>query len=183
MGKTAFQAQVWILGALLIASCSSFQAPEFRLQGMGYETDAPGAPAIESPGPLAFQSPLKNGKKTRGFKPRTRRPHMGLDLAAPKGTAVYAIESGRVIYQGRGFSGYGKMILIEHTGGFASLYSHLNAIHVREGQRIRQGQQIGEVGETGNARGAHLHLEIRYQKRPLDPEPYLFHQSLGSRER
>ncbi len=123
-----------------------------------------------------FDWPVVEARMTRGFLPRgtkrRRRPHKGIDLAAQRGTAVLASHDGVVIYTGKEFKGYGKMIMIEKDN-WATLYGHLDKIVVYEGQKIRQGEVIGALGNTGRSSGPHLHFEIRKTDGPIDPLPYL----------
>lgn len=127
-----------------------------------------------------FDWPVWEARMSRGFLPRgtkrRRRPHKGIDLAATRGTAVMSSHDGIVIYTGKAFKGYGKMIMIETTGensGFATLYGHLDKIVVFEGQKVAQGEVIGALGNTGRSSGPHLHFEIRKLDGPVDPLPYL----------
>ena len=105
-----------------------------------------------------------------------RRIHKGVDLFADVGTAVYAAKSGRVISatQNRGM---GKYIIIKHRDNIITIYGHLSNIFVRKNDYLRQGQAIGSVGKTGNARAAgmlpHLHFEIRKNGVPFDPLEYI----------
>lgn len=94
--------------------------------------------------------------------------HHGIDIAADTGTPIYASMAGIVKYAGV-VSGYGKYIEIV-SGDVTTIYGHCNAIHVNTGDTITQGQLIGEVGETGNATGPHLHFEIKKQDRTVNPE-------------
>lgn len=123
-----------------------------------------------------FDWPVVEARMTRGYLPRgtkkRRRPHKGIDLAAQRGTAVLASHDGVVIYTGKEFRGYGKMIMIEKDN-WATLYAHLDKIVVYEGQKIRQGEVIGALGNTGRSSGPHLHFEIRKTDGPIDPLPYL----------
>jgi len=123
-----------------------------------------------------FDWPVLEARMTRGFLPKgtkkRRRPHKGIDLAAQRGTAVMASHDGIVIYTGKQFKGYGKMIMIEKDG-WATLYAHLDKIVVYEGQKVRQGEVIGALGNTGRSSGPHLHFEIRKLDGPIDPLPYL----------
>ena len=128
---------------------------------------------IQKSAPLNFQWPLKKYKITQQFHSLKRPPHLGIDLKADLGTDVLSSYSGRVVYAGQKFTGYGKVIIIEHSPHWTSLYSHLSQIKVRLGQRVRQGQAIGEVGNTGNSSGPHLHFEIMYKKRNVNPLKYL----------
>ncbi len=99
-----------------------------------------------------------------------RRPHIGVDYAAPTGTPVMATSDGVVTHRGvRG--GYGNLIEVRHANGFMTRYAHLNgfASSVRAGGRVSQGQVIGYVGMTGTATGPHLHYEMHRHSQPVDP--------------
>lgn len=129
-----------------------------------------------------FDWPVWEARMTRGYLPRgtkkRKRPHRGIDLAAPRGSAVMASHDGVVIYTGAGFKGYGKMIMIESSdprdgGNWATLYGHLDKILVYEGKKVKQGEVIGALGNTGRSSGPHLHFEIRRLNGPLDPLPLL----------
>ncbi len=123
-----------------------------------------------------FDWPVDKAKLSRGFSPKPlgrRRPHFGIDLAAKQGSPIYAAQDGLVIYTGNGFRGFGKMLMIEGRGGYATLYAHFSQIKVKEGQRVKKGTLIGYMGRTGRASGVHLHFEIRKGKGPVDPLPYL----------
>ncbi|MCD6363613.1 MAG: peptidoglycan DD-metalloendopeptidase family protein [Synergistetes bacterium] len=118
------------------------------------------------------------GRITSGFGYRihpifkTKRFHAGIDIAAPTGTAVKAAASGEVLYAGW-LRGYGKVIIILHRGGMATVYAHLRDIVVREGQRVAQGEIIGSVGSTGWSTGPHLYFEVRIDGRAVNPLKYL----------
>lgn len=122
---------------------------------------------------LYFDWPVDQARMTRGFLPNRRKPHKGIDLAAPKGTKIYASHEGVVIYTGREFKGYGKMIMIEGPDGWASLYAHFSKIIAKEGQMVKKGDIIGAMGSTGHSTGSHLHFEIRRLNGPVDPLLYL----------
>lgn len=96
-----------------------------------------------------------------------------MDLAGKKGSPIFAVNKGRVIYQGQRFSGYGKMVMIKHANGVTSLYSHLNKIFVNAGQIVTGGQLVGTMGRTGRATGVHLHFELMQNMEPVDPEKYI----------
>lgn len=98
--------------------------------------------------------------------------HIGLDIAAPTGTPVYASKSGEVVLTGwRAY--YGLMVLIYHGNGVATRYAHLSKIHVKEGQLVEQGQIIGRCGSTGYSTGPHLHFEIIIDGVYVNPQKYL----------
>ena len=138
---------------LILSSCMSFDKGSRRLH---------------------LVSPLKTKfKVTQRYRPKKNRTHQGIDLAGKKGSPVFSAGSGRVVYVGRKFSGYGKMILVDHGKGVATLYSHLNRFFVRSGQRVHKRQLLGSMGRTGRATGVHLHFEVMEDKIPIDPEIYI----------
>lgn len=126
-----------------------------------------------APTEIMFDWPVDRARLTRGFDVAKRRPHLGIDLAGPRKTPVYASHNGMVIYAGRDFRGFGKMILVETGNGWATLYAHLDAILVSEGQKVNRGSTIALLGNTGRSTGPHLHFELRRDKAPVDPLMYL----------
>jgi len=100
------------------------------------------------------------------------RMHSGIDIGAPWGASVRATESGTVIYAGT-LGGYGRMIIIDHGGGVASLYAHLSSINVKVGRDVGRGQVIGRIGTTGMSTGPHLHFEIRVDGKTENPRNWL----------
>ena len=124
---------------------------------------------VQKQPPLYFQWPLNQYKITQQFNSFKKSPHLGIDLKADLGTAVLSSQSGRVVYAGQQFTGYGKVIMIEHDSRWTSLYSHLSQIKVKLGQKVKQGQVIGAVGSTGRSSGPHLHFEIMYKKQNVNP--------------
>jgi murein DD-endopeptidase MepM/ murein hydrolase activator NlpD len=109
------------------------------------------------------------GTMSRGF----RKGHKGLDILAPTGTPVYAARSGRVVYSGRGLSGFGNVVILEHGGDIATLYAHNSKNLVTPGQSVSQGQQIALVGQTGRASAPHCHFEVRQGGTAVNPRPFL----------
>lgn len=105
-------------------------------------------------------------------KMRYRGSHKGVDLTAPKGTDVYAAMDGVVVTSGRQ-KGYGNYVVLDHGNGVMTLYGHHNRNLVTEGEVVRRGQKIAEVGRTGNATGPHLHFELRLDGAPTNPLPFL----------
>lgn len=101
-----------------------------------------------------------------------RAPHLGLDIAAPTGTPVAAMGGGRVLLAMPLYF-TGNTIILDHGHGVSTLYAHLSAMDVQEGQDVRQGQRIGAVGATGRVTGPHLHLGLNWLSTALDPAPVL----------
>ncbi|MBQ0078185.1 MAG: M23 family metallopeptidase [Bacteroidales bacterium] len=99
--------------------------------------------------------------------------HNGIDLATTKGNPVYATGNGVVERVRIQYTGYGKEILIDHGFGYKTRYAHLNNIYVQKGQSVQRGEQIGEVGNTGKSTGPHLHYEVLYKGKPVNPMPYM----------
>lgn len=101
---------------------------------------------------------------------KPRRPHNGIDIAAKKGTPVIASADGTIalVHEDMFFSG--KTVMIDHGHGLSSVYIHMDKITVKDGARVRQGDQIGTIGMTGRATGPHLHWGVTLFKVPLDPK-------------
>jgi murein DD-endopeptidase MepM/ murein hydrolase activator NlpD len=121
--------------------------------------------------------PVK-GEVTSGFGYRihpifgVRKMHTGIDIDADTGASIRAASAGTVVSAGwRG--GYGKCVIIQHSGGLATLYAHQSAIMVSVGETVKRGEIIGEVGSTGYSTGPHLHFEVRVNGSPVDPLGYL----------
>lgn len=104
----------------------------------------------------------------RFFNEQERRPHSGLDIAADEGTPIKAVADGTVIDTGDFFFS-GNMIYLDHGQGIISLYAHLSKISVKPGDKIMQGDIIGEVGQTGRVTGPHLHFAIYANQTLIDP--------------
>jgi murein DD-endopeptidase MepM/ murein hydrolase activator NlpD len=103
-----------------------------------------------------------------------RKLHKGIDIPAPKGTTIIAAESGTVLIASQ-VSGYGNTVVIDHGGGLWTWYGHIRngGIKVSEGQTVKRGQKIAEVGSTGDSTGNHLHFEVRINQQAVNPLPYL----------
>ncbi|MFQ5676126.1 MAG: M23 family metallopeptidase [bacterium] len=103
--------------------------------------------------------------------------HPGVDIAAERGTEVFASAAGRVekvVTKYRVNRGYGRYVIIDHGSGLKTRYGHLSKILVREGQEVNRWQPIGLVGDTGLATGPHLHYEVIKQGKQVDPQQYIF---------
>jgi murein DD-endopeptidase MepM/ murein hydrolase activator NlpD len=140
-------------------------------------------PVLTSTGKLLV--PIPHATITQGFGPTSftfeaayagfAHFHTGIDLAVPLGTPVFAAADGVVVLAGSmtdasgALVGYGNYIVIQHDAGLKTLYGHLLAIGVKEGQVVKRGQLIGLVGSTGNSTGPHTHFEVRIDNSPVDP--------------
>ena len=155
-------------------------------QGLGQPgDDGPAAPRtipVSTPNPapapspgacasLRLGSPVK-GTVTSGYGPRWGRNHDGLDIAAPTGTPIRAVECGVVSFSGVQ-GGYGNMVCVKHSSRFETCYAHMSRFAVSQGARVQKGQVIGYVGCTGSCTGPHLHFETRVDGAARDPRPYL----------
>ena len=121
--------------------------------------------------------PISSGYTiTSRFGWRSRDNHPGLDVAAPKGTAIKAAAGGTVIFAGSGspYGGYGNIVVIQSNSSTAIRYAHCSKIYVRRGEVVEQGQVIAAVGSTGISTGNHLHFEIRYNGKKIDPQKYVY---------
>lgn len=108
------------------------------------------------------------GEISSPFGYRWGRLHAGLDIANDLGTPVRAALTGHISYVGW-ISGYGKTVMIEHIGGYVTLYGHLSGFAVQTGQSIQAGQTIAYMGSTGDSTGPHLHFEVRINGTPVNP--------------
>jgi murein DD-endopeptidase MepM/ murein hydrolase activator NlpD len=100
------------------------------------------------------------------------RMHSGCDFGAPIGTSIHCVADGEVIHSSY-MRGYGNVVIVDHGGGLSTVYAHCSRINVNDGQRVRRGQVLGAVGNTGLSTGPHLHFEVRVNGRPVNPIKYL----------
>jgi murein DD-endopeptidase MepM/ murein hydrolase activator NlpD len=104
--------------------------------------------------------------------PGERSPHAGVDMVAPLGSRIRATAPGRVVFAGKKRR-YGRMVEIDHGHGVMTRFAHLGRILVKDGQQVQRGQEIGILGSSGRSTGPHLHYEVRYGRRSLNPVKFL----------
>jgi murein DD-endopeptidase MepM/ murein hydrolase activator NlpD len=153
-------------------------------------TPAPSAPAASAPaGPVIERGPATaaqvkaagsgkfiwpvKGRILSGFGPKADgQRNDGINIAAPMNSAVDAAASGEVIYAGDVLREYGNLVLIQHPDGFVTAYGHLAKVNVKMKDKVSQGQEIGQVGDTGGVTQPQLHFETRYARTAADsPAP------------
>ncbi len=103
-----------------------------------------------------------------------RTMHYGMDFTGPEGADIFATGDGVVVEAGYTFHGYGNRVTIDHGYGYKTIYAHLERIHVDKGQKVKRGEVIGTLGNTGRSTGAHLHYEVKLHNKPIDPINYYF---------
>ncbi|GEM_PF-2680093 len=123
-------------------------------------------------------NPLPEGRLSSGYGTRSVDPvsgkatpkghHDGYDLAAAMGTPIRASKAGKVSFAGRK-GGYGNSVILDHPGGWSTLYGHASRLVVSLGQEVDAGQILGHVGSTGRSTGPHLHYELRHHGKSMDP--------------
>ncbi len=118
-----------------------------------------------------FDWPLRGVLYAR-FGKKGKEPHDGIDLSSPAGTPVKTAAPGSVLFAGEQ-KGYGLIVIVEHENGFITLYAHNRDVRVKTGQKIREGQVVATVGDSGKTSGPHLHFEVRKNGAPVDPLDYL----------
>ncbi len=111
----------------------------------------------------------------------TPKMHKGLDFTAPQGTPIYATGDGTVIFSGKVEGGFGNHVKINHGYGYQTLYGHMFRIKVRNGQRVKRGEIIGWVGNTGKSTGPHCHYEVHVNGNEVNPV-YFFYNDLNAEQ-
>lgn len=105
---------------------------------------------------------------------KTRKMHHGVDFTAPTGTEIYCTGNGRVIKTQKSKRGYGNHVIIDHGFGYQSIYAHMYDIRVAEGQKVKRGDVLGTVGNTGLSTAPHLHYELVKNGKKIDPINYFY---------
>lgn len=122
-----------------------------------------------------FIRPVKGGRISSVFGSQRilngtpKSPHNGTDIAAGRGTPVYAMADGIVRLAADNFYYSGNFIMLDHGQGLSSVYLHMNKLNVEDGERVKKGEKIGEVGTTGRSTGPHLHWGVQWFDKRIDP--------------
>ena len=122
---------------------------------------------------VAFEKPVRGRVTSRfGYRrdpfSKKRAYHTGIDIAGRYGAEVHAAREGRVIFAGARF-GSGKVVILEHHFGYQTVYAHLSAARAARGQKVRQGEIIGFIGDSGRSTGPHLHFEVWHRGKLINP--------------
>ena len=133
----------------------------------GQQAATPAAPTARFAWPVS-------ANVRRGFSPRGRTNyHDGIDMAVPIGTAVRASAGGKVLFAGDEPRQFGKLVVVDHGGGWHTAYAFLSRITVKVGDDVSPGERVGLSGRTGMARGPEVHFELRHDNAPVDPQGHL----------
>ncbi len=150
--------------------------PESRTVASAASPTRPAAAAPKSapaPAKAAFLLPVQ-GRIVSEFGPKSGGLHNdGINIAAPRGTPIVATADGEIAYAGDGLPGFGNLILIRHEDGWTSAYAHADTMAVKRGDKVKRGDVIGQVGNTGSVTDPQLHFELRKHDRAVDPKPLL----------
>lgn len=139
---------------------------------VGTAKSASAARAVETAHNSGFIFPLPSGVWQVSAYFGDGRGHKGIDLRAPKGTAIYAVAGGTVTYSGY-HSGFGNYVKIDHGNGLSTIYAHASTLCVKKGDTVSAGDVIALVGSTGNSTGNHLHFSVLSGSTYLNPAPYI----------
>lgn len=122
---------------------------------------------------IVLSWPVEKGVVFRTFDQTPSRLHEGLSIGAPANTPVKVAQNGEVIFAAQGNNHLGRMVLVKHNEAFVSIYAHLDLIKVKVGQKLSKGDIIGTVGTSGGVESPRVYFELRKDRMPVNPEPYL----------
>jgi murein DD-endopeptidase MepM/ murein hydrolase activator NlpD len=166
-------------GALIPSLSESLQDYNFLrsagLMGLKSRAARRFQPADSKPSIWPFVGRLLGGFGARldPFSGEGREFHKGVDIGGPTGAAVKATADGIVIQAGATSGGYGRLVVIDHGGGFETWYAHLLRISVQVGQEVRRGETVGALGSSGRVTAPHLHYEVHVGGTPMNPYSYM----------
>ncbi len=164
--------QLWVPGAAAVQSVTAADSPEPEAPNRTLPPAVPkGKRAVVGRKDGTLQWPVRGVLYAR-FGRKGKEPHDGIDLAAPANTPVKTAAEGTVLFAGEQ-KGYGLIVIVEHLRGLVTLYAHNRDVRVKGGQKVREGQVIATVGDSGATSGPHLHFEVRQDGHPVDPLEHL----------
>jgi len=164
--------QLWVPGAAAKQPVTSADSPEPVAPNRTLPPPLPkGKLAVVGRKDGTLQWPVRGVLYAR-FGRKGKEPHDGIDLAAPAGTPVKTAGEGTVLFAGEQ-KGYGLIVIVEHVRGLITLYAHNRDLRVKGGQKVREGQVLATVGDSGATSGPHLHFEVRQDGNPVDPLDHL----------
>jgi len=156
-----------VAGLTLLAACSASQ-PAHHHDAKALKRGVPD----DTPVPRGFFAWPADGQISSRFGPRGHATHDGIDISAPEGSAIKAAADGVVIYSDV-LRGYGNVVIINHKDGLSTVYAHNRSNVARVGARVRRGDVIAWLGQTGKTTGPNLHFEVRRNNVARDPLRYL----------
>lgn len=179
--NTAYTEPVIVETTTINESAETEQTPPPVVYSQTTETPPPVVEKAPPPAPAPVIAPTISpdagkskwiwpsaGKVLRGFSTQNK----GLDIQGNRGDPVYASAEGKVVYSGTGLRGYGQLVIIKHNADYVTAYAHNSAVLVEEGDSVKQGQKIAEIGDSGTD-SVKLYFELRYKGKPVDPIKYL----------
>jgi lipoprotein NlpD len=159
------------VGQVILVPRATRELPVRLITAERARSDRPSPPELPA-GASPFVWPVTGGVVSSDFGPRGVTYHDGIDISTPVGTPVRAARAGRVLYSDA-LRGYGNLVILEHDGGYATVYAHNQENRAPVGAVVRQGEVIATVGETGKTSGPNLHFEIRKDNVARNPLFYL----------
>lgn len=145
----------------------SEESPSAKVNASALRSEGEVSPLRSRPSSQPEGRPVSTGRLTQGY----HGTHYALDIGIPVGTPIKTTMDGKVVYAGWNNEGYGNLVIVEN-GPYRTYYAHLSEIPVRIGDAVTAGNTVGLSGNTGNSTGPHLHYEVRYQMRPIDPTSF-----------
>ena len=158
------------VGDLVLVKAPASAKPAVPLETKSVDAPASAEPAkpevVAEPG-IRLSSPAK-GKVTSEFNETNK----GIDIAGKVGEPILAASDGKVVYAGNSLRGYGNLVIVKHDNTYLTAYAHNSKLLVKEGDSVRKGQKIAEMGDT-DTNSPKLHVELRVNGKPVNPTPYL----------
>jgi murein DD-endopeptidase MepM/ murein hydrolase activator NlpD len=160
--------RAWLIAIVSVGCAETATTSTVRVQ------TAPPRIASKEPEPsCAHLSWPVRGWLSSPFGTRDGNPHEGIDLAVPENTDVHAACDGTVVYADDKLRGYGRLVILKHDSGMSTVYAHNHKLLVHVGESVARGQTIALSGQTGHARGPHVHFEVRLHAIANDPQDFL----------